>query len=200
MGTGPADSLFAVTITRRPGKDSASAGGGADAVGWASGRFGLCSCPPELGAVGPNALQNDCDLARNGDTRLLASDAFPKPHSPGFHGREALHLGPQHVRRFIKTGTRERISALWYPPLPIGFSGLVSCWVQSEVWADIAGVSEAPGIVDRGQEGGPPAAPYPRPYYRKPLRERLGLADQDLGVAWPDNQAKRLQQTSPLRV
>src|ERR1700730_352189 len=75
--------LCAVVRPRRPGKDSASALGGAGVADRASGC--LLARPPELGTVGPNTMQDDGNLASDRDARLLPPIRFAKRMPQAFN-------------------------------------------------------------------------------------------------------------------
>src|SRR4051794_34929851 len=90
------DGLFAVISTRRPGKDSSSAEAEFRRRTKASGHGRLLR-PPELGAVRPDATQDDGKLARDRNPGLLRPDPLGEPHTPGLQRRPALHLCEKHV-------------------------------------------------------------------------------------------------------
>ena len=79
-----AHGLHAVIATRRPGRDSASAGAelvGARASGWLS-----LTRPPELGPIDPDTMQNDGDLASDCNAGFSHADPFDQAHTPSLQG------------------------------------------------------------------------------------------------------------------
>ena len=63
-------------------------------------RGSLLRRPLELGPVDPHAVQNDRELARDGDFGLAEPVALGKPNSPSLQRRPFWHTGQQHVGRF----------------------------------------------------------------------------------------------------
>ena len=68
-------------------------------------RGSLLLGPVELGSVDPHSMQNDGELACNGDLGLAKPVALGEPHPPSLQRRPFRHAGQQYGRR--------RLSARW---------------------------------------------------------------------------------------
>ena len=63
-------------------------------------RGSLLCRPVELGPVDPHAVQNDRELARDGDFGLAEPVALSQPNPPGLQGRPFLYASEQHIGGF----------------------------------------------------------------------------------------------------
>src|ERR1700709_286753 len=114
-----------------------------------SGHRGLL-CPPEVGAVGPDAVQDDGQLARNRDFGLLGTDTLQQPNPSGFQRRPALDLGQQHASRLIETSPHEPVTAFGDAAGPVDFAGLVALRRQAKIGTDVARMIEPLRVIDDG--------------------------------------------------
>ena len=73
------------------------------------GRF-LLGAPFEAGAVGPDAVHDDGDLAHYGDLGLLGSDALYQPGAPRLERRPALGSVQQHVGSFEQICSQQPVA------------------------------------------------------------------------------------------
>src|SRR5438477_8746018 len=108
--------------------------------------------PPELGAIGPDALQDHSNLSCYSDTRLLRADAPGQPRSPRFEGRPTLHFCEEDIGSLIKAGSGKSIPAFRYPALTIRFSRLIPSRRQPEIGTHIPCPLESVWLIDCGAE------------------------------------------------
>src|SRR5881227_2535681 len=131
---GVGNSLLAIFSTRRPSQDSISANA------------------EQLGAIGPDALQDHSNLSGYSDTRLLRADAPGQPRSPRFEGRPTLHFCEEDIGSLIKAGSGKSIPAFRYPALTIRFSRLIPSRRQPEIGTHIPCPLESVWLIDCGAE------------------------------------------------
>src|ERR1700687_877986 len=68
--------------------------------------------PVELGPVDPHTVQNDRELARDGNLSLAKPIALSEPRAPSFQRRPFRHAGHQHAGRFEQIHAEHAVSAL----------------------------------------------------------------------------------------
>src|SRR5690349_15008642 len=78
--------------------------------------------PVELGPVDPHAVQDDCELARNGNLGLAQPVAFGEPRAPSLQRRPFRYAGQQYAGRLEQIHAEHGVSTLGYPTGPIELS------------------------------------------------------------------------------
>src|SRR5208282_1945972 len=68
--------------------------------------------PVELGSVDPHAMQNDGELARDGDLCLAEPVALGEPNPPSLHGGPFWDAHQQNPGGFKQVTAQHRIAAL----------------------------------------------------------------------------------------
>ena len=140
--------LCAVVLTRRPGKDSASAG--AELVR----RIARQAAFSRVHQNSVPSVQMQCRMTAI--LRAIAMRAFLPPirfakrMSQAFKRREPLNPGQQHVGCFVEAGAGEGVTAFRDAPLPVCLAGLIACRRQAEIRADVACVLEAARVINSG--------------------------------------------------
>jgi hypothetical protein len=78
-------------------------------------------------------MQDDCELARQCNLRLVHTGAPGDPHRPALEPRASLDWFGQHdVGSLIERGPNRGIADLADPPGAVGLAGLVFLWCQPE--------------------------------------------------------------------
>ncbi len=106
--------------------------------------------PPEIGAVGPDAVQNDRQLACDGDFGLFGTNALYQPTSHAFSGDQRLTLvssTPAASLRQVRTKPSPHFGNSAYP---IDFAGLVAPRRQAKIGTHVPRMIETLRVVDRG--------------------------------------------------
>ena len=115
-------------------------------------RESLLCRPVELGPVDPHAVQNDRELARDGDFGLAEPVALSQPNPPGLQGRPFLYASEQHIGGFEQICAEHSVAALRDSAGPIDLSGGVAPSCQSNIGAYTSRSLKARRIVDRRLE------------------------------------------------
>lgn len=109
--------------------------------------------PAELGAIDPDAVQDDGQLAGEGNLGLLHPLALGDAHGPGLQGRpfdDATH----HDVCCLVEGTSDHLVAdLADTAHAIKLAGLVLSWGQAQMGADGFGSEEPSRHIDAGSVG-----------------------------------------------
>ena len=84
--------------------------------------------PVEAGAVGPDAVQDDRELASNRHLRLPGADPLHQPDAPGLQGRPTLSSVQQDACRFEQVGAEQPIPPLRYELLPVWWTPRLGCF------------------------------------------------------------------------
>lgn len=108
--------------------------------------------PFKLGAIYPDTVQDDRDLACDGHARLFRSDPLGKAHTSGFERRPAGDPPDQHRCRLEQIGPRQAIAELRYATRPVHLPGLMSPGSQAKVGPNISRSSEVVRIIDRADK------------------------------------------------
>src|SRR2546423_14945143 len=98
-------------------------------------------------------MQDDGDLARDRDLRLLSPDPLHKADSPGFESRPALRSMQQHARRLEQVRPEQPIAPLRDAAVKVQLAGLFSTRRETEIGPNGLGRSEAAGIIESVAEG-----------------------------------------------
>ena len=83
---------------------------------------GLGLAPLERGPVHPDAMQNDGELARDRNLRLLQTDALGQPHAPGLQPRPALRAMKQNAGGLVEVTPQQAIAPSRDLTFPIQFT------------------------------------------------------------------------------
>jgi len=112
-------------------------------------RGSLLRRPVELGPIDPHAVQNDRELARDGDLGLAAPVSLGELGSPSLQRRPFRHAGQQHAGRFEQIHAQHGVTALRDSAGPIHLPGGMASGGQSDIGTDTSRSLEARRIVDR---------------------------------------------------
>jgi hypothetical protein len=110
-GRAAASRLTEVTTTTVPAGTSPARRTGPGTFRMRSGR--LCAAPVERGAIDPNAVKDDGDLAGNGDLRLFHTYSLCELHSPGLEGGPFFGPIKQNGRRLEQVSSEKSVSPDW---------------------------------------------------------------------------------------
>src|SRR5262249_34403979 len=78
--------------------------------------------PVELGSIDPHPMQNNGELACNGDLGLAQPVALDEPHPPSLQRRPFRHAGHQYASRFEQVHTEHGVTALRDSARPVDLS------------------------------------------------------------------------------
>jgi hypothetical protein len=102
-------------------------------------RGNLLLRPVELSLVDPHAVQNDRELARDGDCGLSEPIAFGEPHPPSLERRPFRHAGQQHASRFEKITAQHGVTTLRDASCPVDLAGSMASARQSDISPNTSG-------------------------------------------------------------
>src|SRR5207248_1749327 len=106
------------------------------------------ACPAELGAVAPDAAQDDGQLAGDCHAGTRDTTALGDVHAPGSQRRPFDAADQQRVGRLIERGAGKFIATPANATLHVGFTGLIASGRQAEVCTNVARSAEAIRSVD----------------------------------------------------
>src|SRR6056297_891323 len=90
------------------------------------------------GAIAPNAMQDDRELARRGDSGLLEALPLLEAFRPGQQRRWFPNLGDQGRCSRVEQAPQVAVTAFRDAPRPIHLPGLMASWREAEEGADIS--------------------------------------------------------------
>jgi pimeloyl-ACP methyl ester carboxylesterase len=109
----------------------------------------LCAAPVERGAIDPNAVKDDGDLAGNGDLRLFHTYSLCELHSPGLEGGPFFGPIKQNGRRLEQVSSEKPVAPSRYLATCVSFPRLIAPRCKAEIGADCRDRSEAGRVIDR---------------------------------------------------
>src|SRR6516165_11905074 len=99
-------------------------------------RGNLLLRPVKLGSVDPHAVQNDCELARDGDCGLSQPISLGEPQPPSLQRRPFRHAGQQHAGCFEKITAEHGVTTLRDASRPVNLAGSMASGRQSDISAN----------------------------------------------------------------
>ena len=91
--------------------------------------------PTELGVRFPHGVEDDGELAGDGDARLLEPELLGQPEAPCLQRREAGRSRQQSGRGLVEMLSRHLVAVLGDAPVPADLAGLVASRREAEVGA-----------------------------------------------------------------
>src|SRR5262249_28988089 len=107
----------------------------------------------ELGLVAPHAVQDDGELAGDGDAGSRHAAPLCDLHAPGAQARPFAAAHEQPGGCLVERRAGELVAAAAYLSLDIGFAGLIAPRRQAEMRAHISRAAEPIRTIDRRTEG-----------------------------------------------
>lgn len=96
----------------------------------------LLGRPAELGTVAQQAMENDRELAGDGDGGLLAADPLGQPRAPGLEGRPAGDPVQDDPGSFEQVGAQQPIPASRDVAALVLFARLEAPWCEAKIGTD----------------------------------------------------------------
>src|SRR6476659_709506 len=115
-------------------------------------RGSLVRRPVELRSVDPHAVQNNRELACDGDLGLAEAVSLGELGPPSLQSRPFRHAGQQHAGCLKQIHAQHGVTALRDSAGPIDFPGGMASSRQSDIGPDTSRSLEARRIVDRRPE------------------------------------------------